>query len=144
MSTAAIIVIVVVIVVILIALFVLMPRMRGAARVKRRESELEDRRDQVAGENRAEAEVRERRADEAQRRARIAEQEAQRERAEANLHEERAELHERGMADHELIGENEREKFAGTSAVPEAGTEGGAERGPAGTEDLPEGQRRRE
>ena len=32
------------------------------------------------------------------------------------LHEERAGLHEKGMADHELIDDSERENFAGTSA----------------------------
>ena len=43
--------------------------------------------------------------------------EAQRERAEADLREERAKMHERGMADHELVEEHERDKFADTSAV---------------------------
>jgi hypothetical protein len=50
-------------------------------------------------------------------RARITEHEARRERAEAQLREERAALHERGMADHELIEDHEREHFAATSAV---------------------------
>ena len=37
-------------------------------------------------------------------------------RAEAELREQRAEMHERGMADDELIADDERERFAGTSA----------------------------
>ena len=43
--------------------------------------------------------------------------EAEAERAQAELHQERAGLHEKGMADHELIDDSEREKFAGTSAM---------------------------
>ena len=55
----------------------------------------------------------------------MAEAEAERERAEAELHEQRAEMHERGMADHELVDESEREKFAGTSAMrDDTGAEG--------------------
>jgi hypothetical protein len=50
---------------------------------------------------------------------RIAEQEAQLERAEAELRQQRAALHEEGMADHELVEEHERERFVGTSAIPE-------------------------
>ena len=119
MSTAAIIVIVVVVVLILIVLVALMPRMRERRRISQRESELDDRRDHVVETNRAEAELRGRRADDAERRARIAEQEAQRERAEANIRKEQAEIHERGMADERLIDPEEREDFAGTSAVPE-------------------------
>ena len=49
-----------------------------------------------------------------------AEQEARRQRAEAELRQEKATLHERGMADHELIEDHERERFAGTSAVPDS------------------------
>ncbi|MGH2868144.1 MAG: hypothetical protein ACRDNK_11345 [Solirubrobacteraceae bacterium] len=160
MSTVAIIVIVVVVVLVLIALFVSLPRMRERGRVRKRESELEDRREEAVGENRAEAESRERQAEQAERRARIAEQEAQRERAEANLHQEQAELHERGLADQELIGENERKDFAGTSAVPAADRDGAASEetsreptsayqegrkaahDPARAEDFREGQRR--
>ena len=40
-----------------------------------------------------------------------------RERAEAQLRRERAELHDRGMADHELVEEHERDEFAGTSGT---------------------------
>jgi hypothetical protein len=71
----------------------------------------------VAGEHRREAESREREAAEAEQRARIAEREAQAQRAQAELHQEKAGLHERGMADHELVEDHEREKFAGTSAM---------------------------
>lgn len=74
------------------------------------------------------ADSRARRADEADHRARIAEQEAQRDRAEAQVRQEKAALHERGMADDELVGDNERERFAGTSAVPDE--QGAAEAGP--------------
>ena len=45
------------------------------------------------------------------------EREAEAERAQAELHSERAGLHERGMADHELIDDSERDRFAGTSAT---------------------------
>jgi hypothetical protein len=40
-----------------------------------------------------------------------------RERAESQLAKEKAKLHERGLADHELIDPDERERFAGTSAA---------------------------
>jgi len=43
--------------------------------------------------------------------------EAQRERAEAQLRRERAALHERGMADHELVEDDGRERFADTAAA---------------------------
>jgi hypothetical protein len=39
---------------------------------------------------------------------------------------------ERGDADHELIDENERDRFAGTSADPEAGTNGAGTATPTG------------
>ena len=68
-------------------------------------------------EHRGAAEERTKQADLADRKARIAEQEAQRERADAQLHEERAAMHEEGLVDHELVGQNERDRFAGTSAV---------------------------
>jgi hypothetical protein len=58
-------------------------------------------------------------ADVAQQRARIAEQEAAKARAEAELQEQHAQLHEQGMADDQLIAPDERERFAGTSAVPD-------------------------
>ena len=94
-----------------------MPRMRRQAKVRARERELEQRRERAAGEHRAEAQERRRQAEMAEQKARMAETEAKRERAEADLHEQRAQTHESGMADHELVGDDERDKFAGTSAV---------------------------
>ncbi len=119
MSTAVIIVIVVVVVIALIAVFVALPRMRRRAQIRGRERRLDERRDQVVTSHREEAAQRERQAEVAEQRARVAEQEAQRERAAAQAREEQANLHERGLADHELISEDERDDFAGTSAVPE-------------------------
>jgi hypothetical protein len=123
MSIVAIIVIVVVVALVLLALLFLVRRFGDRARVKKRELELRQRRKQVVSEHREEAETREQKAEEAQRRARIAEQEATRERAEAQLRQEKADLHERGLADHDLIEEHERERFAGTSAVAESNGE---------------------
>jgi flagellar biosynthesis/type III secretory pathway M-ring protein FliF/YscJ len=117
MSVLGIIVLVVVVAVIVIALFALAPRMRERSRIKARERELEQRRGQMVAEQREEANRRSARAEEAERRAEIAAKEAQRERAEARRHQEQAQLHEQGMADHELIEDHERERFAGTSAV---------------------------
>jgi hypothetical protein len=117
MSTGAIVAIVIVALIVVALLAFLMPRMRARARVQKRERELAARRERVAGEHRSEADVREREAAEAEQRARIAEREAQAQRAQAELHQEKAGLHERGMADHELIEKDERERFAGTSAT---------------------------
>jgi len=50
----------------------------------------------------------------------MAQKEAEKQRAEAELHKERATMAERGDADHELIDDHERDKFAGTSADPAA------------------------
>jgi FtsZ-interacting cell division protein ZipA len=116
MSTVLIVVIVVVVVAV-IALLLLLPRLRERERIRSQERELGQRREQVVEAHRDEASGRERRAEVAEQRARVAAQEAERERAEAHVHDERAALYEKGLADHELIGENEREKFAGTSAV---------------------------
>jgi FtsZ-interacting cell division protein ZipA len=125
MSTVLVIILIVVVVaLVLLGLFFLLPRFRETARVKKRERELGQRRKQAVSEHREEAESRERRAEEAERRARIAEQEAQRERAEAQLRQEQAGLHERGMADRELVSEDERKRFAGTSAAPGEAAEG--------------------
>jgi hypothetical protein len=117
MTTGAIIAIVVVALIIIALLAFMLPRMRARARVQKRERELQQRRESVANEHRAEADQRERQAAEAEQRARIAAREAEAERAQAELHQERAGLHERGMADHELIEDHERERFAGTSAM---------------------------
>ena len=115
MSTGLIIAIVVV-AIIIIALLVMLPRMRRKAELQKRERELSHRREAVATEHRETADVRQREAEQAERKAAMAQKEAERQRAEAELHQERATMHERGDADHELIEEHEREKFAGTSA----------------------------
>jgi ABC-type multidrug transport system fused ATPase/permease subunit len=117
MPVWAIIVIAAVVVIILLGLIFALPRAKEKARVKKRERELGQRRERAISEHREEAEIRTRQAEQAEHRARIAEQEARRERAEAQLRDEHAALHERGMADHELIAEDERDRFAGTSAV---------------------------
>jgi FtsZ-interacting cell division protein ZipA len=117
MSTGLIIAIIIV-AVLLIALFAfVLPRARRTARVKARERELGQRRERAAEEHRVEAAERNRQAELAEQKARMAESEAQRERAEADLREQRAQMHEQGMADHELIDDEERDKFAGTSAT---------------------------
>ena len=124
MSTGLIIAIVVIALILIVLFAVVLPRMRRNQQVKAREREraarereLEQRRERVATEHRAEAEDRRGVAEEAEQRAQMAAAEAQRERAEADLREERAKMHERGMADHELVDEHERDKFADTSAV---------------------------
>jgi FtsZ-interacting cell division protein ZipA len=114
MSTGLIIAIVIV-AIIIIALLVMLPRMRTAARQKKAQRELHSRRESVAGEHRAEAVERENRAEMAEQKARMAQQAAERERAEANLRREKASMHERGMADDELIDEGERDRFADVS-----------------------------
>jgi FtsZ-interacting cell division protein ZipA len=119
MSTGLIIAIVV-IALILIALFaVILPRARRGAEAKARERELEQRREQRAGEHREEAAERRNQAEMAEQRARMAETEAQKERAEAEMREQRAEMHERGMADDELVDEHERDRFADVMSTPE-------------------------
>ena len=118
MSTVAIVVIVAVVVIILVAFMLVAPRARENARIKRRERELDQRRDKVVTGHRQEAAERERKAELAEQRARVADQEAQRDRAE--VREEKATLHERGLADQDLIDEDEREHFAGTSAVADS------------------------
>jgi hypothetical protein len=93
------------------------PRAREGARVRARERELRQRREEVAREHRRATDERSQQAELADRHARMAEQEAARERAAAQLEQERAELHERGLADHELVADDEHERFAGTSDV---------------------------
>jgi FtsZ-interacting cell division protein ZipA len=125
MSTVVVIVIaVVVVVLILFALMVVIPR--GRARARQRE--IDQRRDRAVTQHRGEAEDRNKQADLAERHARIAQQEAQRERADAQLHEERASMHEDGLVDHELVGDSERDRFAGTSAVDNDGETAGEDR----------------
>jgi hypothetical protein len=108
-----------VVAIIVIALLVMLPRMKRKAELQKRERELSHRREAVATEHRETADVRQREAEQAERKAAMAQKEAERQRAEAELHQERATMHERGDADHELIDEHEREKFAGTSADPD-------------------------
>jgi hypothetical protein len=103
MTTGAIIAIVVAALIIIALIAFLMPR----ARARREQRELETRREQRAGEHRQEAELREREAAEAEQRARLAEREAEVQRAQAELHNEKAGLHERGMADDELVENDE-------------------------------------
>jgi FtsZ-interacting cell division protein ZipA len=122
MSTVLIVVIVVVVIVV-VGLLLTLPKARERARLQKRERELDQRRDQVVGEHREEAASRERQAEVAEQRAQVAAQEAKRERAESELAVEKAKLHERGLADHELIDDDEREHFAGTSAAEPLGNE---------------------
>jgi UPF0716 family protein affecting phage T7 exclusion len=117
-STGLIIAIVVV-ALIIIGLLFLLPRMRQAAAHKKAERELRSRREAVATEHRQVAQQRESRAEEAERKAHLAQQAAQRERAEANMRHERADMHERGMADDELIEEHERDRFASVAGPDE-------------------------
>jgi FtsZ-interacting cell division protein ZipA len=118
MSTVLVVVIVVVVVAVVAALSLTrLPRARERARVQKRERELSERREQVVDGHREEAASRDRQAEVAEQRARVAAQEAERQRAESQLAEEKARLHERGLADHELIDDDERERFAGTSAT---------------------------
>ena len=95
----------------------MLPRMRAQGReCKARERELEQRRERVA--DRAPARPPSARARGREGRAEGRASPRQRpsaERAEAELPRAEAELHERGMADDELIEDHERERFAGTS-----------------------------
>jgi hypothetical protein len=130
MSTGLIIAIVVA-ALLLIALFAfVLPRARRNAQVKARERELGQRRERAAEEQRTEAAERNRQAEMAEQKARMAETEAKRERAEAELREQRAQMHEQGMADHELVDESERDRFAGTSAMRDDTTARGDEPAP--------------
>ncbi|MFZ0385010.1 MAG: hypothetical protein WAL22_05065 [Solirubrobacteraceae bacterium] len=118
MSTVSIVVIVVVVVLVVGGLSLTrLPKARERARQREAERELGERREQVVDQHRGEAATRDRQAEVAEQRARVAAQEAQRERAESQLAEEKAKLHERGLADHELIDVDERQRFAGTSAT---------------------------
>ena len=147
MSTWLIIVIVVVALLVVVAgglLLTRLPSARERARVQKRERELDQRRERVVDEHREEAVGRERQAEVAEQRARVAAQEAERRRAEAHLAEEKAKLHERGLADNELIDDRERRHFAGTSAVESVreDTPGAPARDPARLADLEAGRRR--
>ena len=114
MSTPVIIAIVVA-VLLLLALLVVMPRMRAKAKHAKAERELHDRRQAVAGEHRSAADENQQRAERAEQRARLAQKDAERERAEAEVAQERAQMHEKGMADDELIADDERDRFKGVA-----------------------------
>jgi len=135
MSTVLIVVIVVVVVLVVGGLLLTrLPKARERARLQKRERELDERREQVVDEHREEASTRGRQAEVADQRARVAAQEAERERAESQLAEEKAKLHERGLADHELIDDDERQRFAGTSATEPLGDGASSAPGAAGRE----------
>jgi type II secretory pathway pseudopilin PulG len=114
MSTGLIIAIVVV-VLILLALAFLLPRMRANNARRKAQQELESRRERAAEQHRVEASNRESAADEAEQRARMAQAAAEKERAEANLQNQRATMHERGLADEEIVDPDERDRFADVS-----------------------------
>ena len=114
MSTGLIIAIVVV-VLILIALLVMLPRMRAKAEERKAQKELESRRDRVATENREVASARASEAEKAEQEAAIAQQQAKAQRADAERLEAEAQLHERGLADDQLIEDHERDRFGGVA-----------------------------
>jgi FtsZ-interacting cell division protein ZipA len=118
MSAVLIVVIVAVVALVVVGLLLTrLPKARERARQREAERELGERREQVIDQHREEAATRQRQAEVAEQRARVAAQEAERERAESQLANEKAKLHERGLADHELIDADERQRFAGTSAT---------------------------
>jgi hypothetical protein len=119
MSTGLIIAIVV-IVLIIIAVVALLPRMRARAE----ERKIEQRRGEVAGAHREEANLREQRAAEA-------EAVAKRERAQAEAHSSEAELHERGLADDRLDEEHGRIVGDGERTGERTDVDPATERGPA-------------
>jgi hypothetical protein len=140
MSTGVIIAIIVV-VVLLVGVLVMLPRMRAKSEQRKAQRELEGRRERVATEHRETASVRATEADKAEQEAEIAAQRARAERAEADKHEAEAQMHDRGLADDELIEDHERDRFApvtggnGTTAGAETesrtgATEADAERRP--------------
>lgn len=120
------IVVIVVVVVLVVGGLALtrLPKARERARQREAERELGERREQVVDQHREAAATRERQAEVAEQRARVAAQDAERERAESRLAGEKAKLHERGLADHELIDVDERQRFAGTSATEPLPDEG--------------------
>jgi uncharacterized membrane protein YhiD involved in acid resistance len=110
MSTGLVIAIVIV-VLLIVAVLVLMPRMRAKAGEKQAERELGRRRERVATENRDQAGERSRQADQAEQKAAIAQQTAERERAEARRLETEADMHDRGLADDQLVEDHERDRL---------------------------------
>jgi hypothetical protein len=132
MSTGLIIAIVV-IVLILIALLVMLPRMRAKAEERKAQKELESRRERVATENREVASTRASEADKAEQQAVVAQQEAKAQRAEAEKLEAEAQMHERGLADDQLIEDHERDRFGNVAG---AGHDEGAAETRADTADA--------
>jgi hypothetical protein len=118
MSTGLIVVIVVA-AIILLALLVMLPRMRASAQRQKAERELAQRRETVATEHRSAAREREQRAEMAEQKARLAQTAAEKERAEAGMMEQRAQMHERGMADDELVDDSERDRFEDVMSTPQ-------------------------
>jgi hypothetical protein len=116
MSTGLIIAIVV-IVLILIALLVMLPRMRAKAQEQKARKELESRRDRVATEKREAGSTRASEAEKAEQQAVVAQQQAKAQRAEAEKLEAEAQLHERGLADDELIEDHERDRFGNVTGL---------------------------
>jgi Flp pilus assembly protein TadB len=100
MSTVAIVVVIVAAVLIVGALLAFGPSMR----TKRRERELQRRRETAVEEHREVAQERVSRADEAERRAKF-------EREQAEQAERRADMHAAGAADHELVREDDDPKL---------------------------------
>jgi FtsZ-interacting cell division protein ZipA len=131
MSTGLIIAIVVIALILLAIFAFVLPRMRRTAQVKARERELNQRREQVAEQHRAEAGTREREADMAERKAQLAQAEAEKQRAEAQMNKQRADMHEQGMADDELVADHEREHFAPAMNDRSASTERAVDGGTA-------------
>jgi FtsZ-interacting cell division protein ZipA len=135
-STGLIIAIVVV-ALILIAIFAfVLPRARRKAQIRARERELEQRREQVADHHRTEATAREREAEMAERKAQMAQTEAEKQRAEAQMQKQQADLHERGLADDQLVADHEREHFEpalGDNASSERAVDGGTAHEPMTT-----------
>ena len=113
MTTGAIIAIVVVALIVIALLAFMLPRMRAKAEVQKRERELQNRRDRAAEEQRAEADCT--RAPGVRGRAEGADRASARPRPSARRRSctrSAPGLHESGMADHELIDESERDRFA--------------------------------
>jgi hypothetical protein len=117
MSTAVWIIIILAVLA-LIVLLVMLPRIRAKSREQKAKRELGQRRERVATENREEAGVRSRQAEQAEQKAAAAQQAAERERAEARRLETEADRHEQGLADDELIEDHERDRLGPVAGTP--------------------------
>jgi FtsZ-interacting cell division protein ZipA len=98
--TTTLIVLAIIAAVVLVALLVLLPRMRAKQRERQMEREIATRRSQAADRHRGVAQRRETEAERLEREARAA-------RLEADAHAERAQVHERGLADDQLVDDQE-------------------------------------